>query len=122
MFSEFRYEDFKSYRKAEFPLSPLTLLVGTNASGKSNALEGIRFLSWLSQGQRLDDALRAVQEDEEIRRWLTQFPEYAEQEVEFGDMSIVEAFRKQCDRHPSRHVFIWAIDSDLSNYDRQPQV
>jgi len=64
MFSEFRYEDFKSYREAEFPLAPLTLLIGTNASGKSNALEGIRFLSWLSQGQRLDDALRAVQEDD----------------------------------------------------------
>ncbi|WP_263790851.1 AAA family ATPase [Salinibacter sp.] len=64
MFSEFRYENFKSYREAEFPLAPLTLLIGTNASGKSNALEGIRFLSWLSKGQRLDDALRAVQEDD----------------------------------------------------------
>ena len=64
MFSEFRYEDFKSYREARFPLAPLTLLIGTNASGKSNALEGIRFLSWLSKGQRLDDALRSVQEDD----------------------------------------------------------
>ena len=64
----------------------------------------------------------AINEEEEIRRWLTQFPEYAEREVEFGDMSIVEAFRKQCDLHPSRHVFIWAIDSDLSSYDRQPHV
>lgn len=64
MFSEFRYENFKSYREAHFPLAPLTLLIGTNASGKSNALEGIRFLSWLSQGRRLDDALRAVQEDD----------------------------------------------------------
>lgn len=64
MFSEFRYENFKSYQEAEFPLAPLTLLIGTNASGKSNALEGIRFLSWLSQGRRLDDALRAVQEED----------------------------------------------------------
>jgi predicted ATPase len=64
MFSEFRYESFKSYQEARFPLAPLTLLIGTNASGKSNALEGIRFLSWLSQGRRLDDALRAVQEDD----------------------------------------------------------
>lgn len=64
MFSEFRYESFKSYREAHFPLAPLTLLIGTNASGKSNALEGIRFLSWLSQGRRLDDALRAVQEED----------------------------------------------------------
>jgi predicted ATPase len=64
MFSEFRFDNFKSYREATFPLAPLTLLIGTNASGKSNALEGIRFLSWLSQGRRLDDALRAVQEED----------------------------------------------------------
>lgn len=63
-----------------------------------------------------------INEEEEIRRWLTQFPEYAEREVEFGDISIVEAFRKQCERHPSRRVFIRAIDSDLSSYDRTPQV
>lgn len=64
MFSEFRYEQFKSYKKADFPLAPLTLLIGTNASGKSNALEGIRFLSWISEGRRLDDALRAVQQQD----------------------------------------------------------
>jgi len=63
-----------------------------------------------------------INEEEEIRRWLTQFPEFAERGVEFGDMSIVEAFHKQCERHPSRRVFVWAIDSDLSNYDREPQV
>ena len=73
MFSEFRYENFKSYQEAEFPLAPLTLLIGTNASGKSNALEGIRFLSWLSKGQRLDDALRAVQEDDVTIRGRNRF-------------------------------------------------
>lgn len=64
MFSEFRYENFKSYQEAEFPLAPLTLLIGTNASGKSNALEGIRFLGTLVQGPQLESGLQAVQEEE----------------------------------------------------------
>jgi predicted ATPase len=64
MFSEFRISNFKSYQESSLPLAPLTLLVGANASGKSNALEAIRFLSWLSQGRRLDDVLRIVQEED----------------------------------------------------------
>lgn len=47
--------NFKSYVNARIQLAPLTFLIGANASGKSNALEGIRLLSWLAQGTRLDD-------------------------------------------------------------------
>lgn len=51
--SEFTLENFKSYREGRLPLGSLTVLIGANASGKSNALEGLRFLSWLAQGQKL---------------------------------------------------------------------
>jgi predicted ATPase len=63
-----RIERFKSYREADLRLAPLTLLIGANASGKSNAIEALRLLSWLGQGQQLDDILRSVQEaDIQIR-------------------------------------------------------
>ena len=56
MISKFWIQNFKSYdRKSELPLAPLTFLIGANASGKSNAIEAIRILKWISQGQRLDD-------------------------------------------------------------------
>lgn len=35
--------NFKSCKKASLPLAPLTVLVGANASGKSNALEAFEF-------------------------------------------------------------------------------
>lgn len=47
--------NFKSYVNARIQLAPLTFMIGANASGKSNALEAIRLLSWLAQGSRLDD-------------------------------------------------------------------
>ena len=47
--------NFKSYADAKLILAPLTFMIGANASGKSNALEAIRMLSWLAQGSRLDD-------------------------------------------------------------------
>lgn len=58
----FQVEAFKSYGKAELRLSPLTLLIGPNASGKSNLIEGLRLLSWLARGQRLDQVFRSVED------------------------------------------------------------
>src|SRR6478672_11635647 len=39
-------------------LSPLTLLVGPNASGKSNALDGLRFLQGVALDYPFSDVLR----------------------------------------------------------------
>lgn len=46
-------ENFKSFARAKLPLSELTVLIGANASGKSNALEALQLLSWLARGQGL---------------------------------------------------------------------
>ncbi len=68
MIKSFTIQNFKSYAKAELKLSPLTVLVGANASGKSNALEAIRFLSWLAQGQKLSSLQYKVNQDEQVVR------------------------------------------------------
>ncbi len=60
--------EFKSYRQAKLPLAPLTVLIGANASGKSNAIEGMRLLSWLAQGQRLSAIQYAVQSGDRVVR------------------------------------------------------
>ncbi len=62
MISQVEIQNFKSYKKATLKLAPLTLLIGANASGKSNAIEAIRFLSWLAYGRRLEDILQSVQQ------------------------------------------------------------
>ena len=61
-------ENFKSYRKARLPLAPLTVLIGANASGKSNAIEGVRLLSLLAHGQRLANIQLVVQNGEDLVR------------------------------------------------------
>jgi predicted ATPase len=68
MLQSFTIKDFKSYSEATLKLSPLTVLVGANASGKSNALEAIRFLSWLAQGQKLSSLQYKVNQDEQVVR------------------------------------------------------
>lgn len=61
MITSLTLTNFKSYANASMPLSSLSFLIGPNASGKSNALEAIRFLSWLAKGSRLDDIERSIQ-------------------------------------------------------------
>ena len=60
--------NFKSYEQAKITLASLTFLIGANASGKSNALEGIRLLSWLAKGGRLDDIERTIQGGDSVVR------------------------------------------------------
>jgi predicted ATPase len=70
MITGFYLENFKSYKKATLPLAPLTLLIGANASGKSNAIEGLRLLSGIARGQYLTDVFRALQKEEAVRGTL----------------------------------------------------
>lgn len=68
MLKSFSLHGFKSYREANLPFAPLTVLIGANASGKSNAIEGLRFLSWLAQGQKLSSIQYSVNRGEQIVR------------------------------------------------------
>lgn len=62
--SEVRLTAFKSFRGATLPLSPLTLLIGRNGSGKSNAIDALEVLVRLSQGEDVRDALDGGGRDE----------------------------------------------------------
>ncbi len=52
--------DFKSIGDARLHLAELTLLIGANASGKSNVLEAIQLLSWIANNGRLENLHSAM--------------------------------------------------------------
>ena len=58
MITELRLENWKSYEQAELHIDPLSVLVGTNASGKSNALDAFLLLNRLANGAMLTSALK----------------------------------------------------------------
>jgi predicted ATPase len=64
MLSRFQIENFKSFRSAELYLEPLTVLIGANASGKTNLLEALQLLSWMASGRQLSQILSAVRDEE----------------------------------------------------------
>ena len=67
MIEELRLTNWKSYGESTLYIEPLTFIIGFNASGKSNILDALSFLSNISQGIYIDDAARKVRGGEE---WL----------------------------------------------------
>lgn len=68
MLATFTFNNFKSFVEAQLHLGPLTVLIGANAAGKSNAIEALRLLSWLAQGQKLSSIQYAVNSVDRVVR------------------------------------------------------
>ncbi|MGH3977880.1 MAG: AAA family ATPase [Pseudonocardiaceae bacterium] len=61
--TELRLTSFKSYDHVVLPLAPLTVLIGRNGGGKSNALDALEVLSRLAKGGEIRDALDGARRD-----------------------------------------------------------
>src|SRR5438034_4942904 len=57
MLTKLRLERFKNFKRVELPLGPFTLLVGANASGKSNIRDAFRFLHGVARGYTIAEIL-----------------------------------------------------------------
>lgn len=57
MIKQLKLTDWKSFAQADLYIDPLTILIGANASGKSNALDALLFLQRVSSGIGLFPAI-----------------------------------------------------------------
>lgn len=67
MIKSFIFKNFKSFRSSVLWLEQTTTLIGSNASGKSNALEGIYLLSELASGRELSAIFDESRSDSIVR-------------------------------------------------------
>jgi predicted ATPase len=58
MITKLHIESWKSFADSTLHIDPLTVLIGLNASGKSNALDAFSFLNRVSNGIPLVTALQ----------------------------------------------------------------
>lgn len=85
MIEKFIIKDFKSYREASLHISPLSILIGANASGKSNILESLRLLCWLAQGQKLSALQYHINEENQIvRGFINQLVRFTQESFSLG--------------------------------------
>ncbi|MFA6076407.1 MAG: ATP-binding protein [Negativicutes bacterium] len=57
MIEELKLKNWKSYYEAKLYIDPLTIVIGTNASGKSNMLDALLFLHRVSSGIGISQAI-----------------------------------------------------------------
>lgn len=106
--SKLSLQNFKSFEQAELPLSELTLLIGANASGKSNALEGLQLLSWMASGRKLGNLSFAIKDAELAVRGTARDLTWN------SDEPILLGCTLERDRgHPSLAFWLWvSADTD----------
>ncbi|MEE4209881.1 MAG: AAA family ATPase [Parvularcula sp.] len=78
MIKELRLKDWKSFDEATLFIDPLTILIGSNASGKSNTLDALLFLNRTSQGIGLFPAISGDVNLSPLRggtEWICRKPE-----------------------------------------------
>ena len=82
---QLRLTRFKSFRDAVLPLRDLTLLIGRNGSGKSNALDALHVLSRLAEGEDLREAIDGNRrEGQEVRGGVRGCAPYGETSFALG--------------------------------------
>lgn len=83
---ELRVGGFKSYGAVQpLQLAPLTVLIGPNASGKSNFIEATHLLSWLARSQRLSGLVHAIRKGElPIRGPVGDLPSAGTHDISLG--------------------------------------
>jgi energy-coupling factor transporter ATP-binding protein EcfA2 len=69
MISELKIRNFKSLESVDLKLGHFNLLVGANASGKSNFLDALRFLQGVGRGLGIGEILNGKPQLSETSRW-----------------------------------------------------
>ncbi|MBI2710302.1 MAG: AAA family ATPase [Actinobacteria bacterium] len=82
--TEIRLGAFKSHRDQTLQLEPMTLLVGRNGSGKSNALDALSLLALLADDRDVNDLERGDSEVAGLRGGLSGAAPFGGKEVAVG--------------------------------------
>jgi predicted ATPase len=57
MITKLKLTNFKNFKQAEIAFGPVSILVGTNATGKSNVRDALRFLHGIARGYNLAEII-----------------------------------------------------------------
>lgn len=83
MITYIKINGFKSFLNFEMEFTPLTVIAGTNASGKSNLFDALRLISSLADADKIHNAFRNEQRGEMIELFTQYDEETWASEMEF---------------------------------------
>lgn len=132
-------DDFKQYVDLGVTfILPMATIVETgnhiaqNGNGRTRRDTAFRFCEAVKGAFNGEAPYRPSEfpDSTEVLEWIDRFPVLAGQNkspqktsegTSFGDLSIIEEFRKCVTRFSMSEVFIWSLDSDLSQKHSEPK-
>ena len=119
--------------REEFMLPMTTILetgnhIGQNGDGGTRRKAAQRFVDQVTSAiaGRTPFTATAFLDRAKLLEWLVDFPDWAGSADAkgkgsgLGDLTIYKEWDELCEKFPSRRVYIWSRDAQLSSYDRQP--
>lgn len=123
MLESLELEDFKSFRRAKADLGPLSLIVGTNASGKSNLRDALRVLHGIGLGYTLAEVLGEKYGPGGILQWRgIRGGSKGAGYLGTTRFAIAASLRPPEDSSFKNQKLTYRIEVDLSNAQAGPQV
>ncbi|MGK7874606.1 MAG: AAA family ATPase [Xenococcaceae cyanobacterium] len=124
MLKKLRLERFKNFKEAELIIGNLTLLVGTNASGKSNIRDAFRFLHGICRGYNLADIIGEKWIEGGVLQWRG--IRGGTREVTFQGEStfaieVLFTFLDENEEHEERNA-TYRIEVDAGTNGKEPRV
>lgn len=121
MFSQLRLKKFKSFADATMPVEPITILIGANASGKSNVIDGLQILSGLATNRELIDILDGIRGQETgIRGGSRGAPRYDSGYFELGCLFNCGEYNLDYQIKIGVKPQVWLLSESL--YKTEPQL
>ncbi len=68
MITKLKLTNFKNFREGEVDFGPLSVLVGANATGKSNIRDALRFLHGIARGYTLAE----IMGEKRLEKWFNE--------------------------------------------------
>jgi len=118
MIRSLRLQSFKNFRDAELPLGNFSVLVGANASGKSNLRDAFRFLHGVARGYTLAEIIGEKWIEGGVLQWKG--IRGGTREVVYrgwNTFSLETVFTTQ-----QSFTYIYRIEVTLGDYDEPPKV
>lgn len=111
MIKELRLKNWKSFEDATLYIDPLTILIGPNASGKSNALDALLFLHRVSSGVGIFQAINGDVNLPALRggmEWVCRQPS-----KQFTIEVLTDSETQNQDYLYELHVFVSSIKAEV---------
>jgi len=98
--------------------------VAQNGDGNQRRKCAANFVQFVQQALDGNSPFRPIKfiDNEQLREIISVFTDYAMKGISLGDACIIDDYKRLCERHKHKTIYVWAVDEHLSAYRQNSRV